>query len=328
MYVKDVVRVVHCDWGAHNHKRAMCIADKIDGKWSIVKIEEAGDARTLLNRLLHGIADNAKLLVGFDFPIGYPHAYGAKAELTGFLKALPCFGQHEWINFFRKAKTQEELSIHRPFYPRSCPTKGFATREIFTTELEIRWQDMFRECELRTEHRTDASPLFWTLGPKAVGTAAMLGWLEILQPIVRDQNRCFGIWPFEGNLNNLLRERRGVIVETYPGECYNHLGFPRNWSGKRSQQKRKACSKYFQDWQKRANATFSHEVELDLKNGFPARDMRSEEDGEDSFDAVVGACSMIDVVEGRRAEGNHSSQRLQAHEGWIFGQKPIERRAR
>lgn len=57
------------------------------------------------------------ILVGFDFPLGLPFAYGIRTGLRGFKEALSVFGQGEWQDFFKVANLPEEVSIRRPFYP-------------------------------------------------------------------------------------------------------------------------------------------------------------------------------------------------------------------
>jgi hypothetical protein len=43
-------------------------------------------------------------------------------------------------------------------------------------------------------------------------------------------------------------------------------------------------------------------------------------DGEDSFDALVGALSMIEVIDGRRMEQPADRSNAEVWEGWILGQ--------
>ncbi|CDZ67044.1 Hypothetical protein NGAL_HAMBI2605_53230 [Neorhizobium galegae bv. orientalis] len=52
-----------------------------------------------------------------------------------------------------------------------------------------------------------------------------------------------------------------------------------------------------------------------IRDGF-----RNGKDGEDRFDAAVGLLGMIDVVEGRRAEGSPDADDVKTWEGWILGQ--------
>ncbi len=77
--------------------------------------------------------------------------------------------------------------------------------------------------------------MFWTLGAKQVGKAAICGWRELLAPALRRNE--ISLWPFEGDLTELLKEARIVVAETYPAETYSHLGIPAGF-GKRRQEGR------------------------------------------------------------------------------------------
>src|SRR5690606_36678987 len=55
--------------------------------------------------------------------------------------------------------------------------------------------DLLRVCERRNGTRGAASPLFWTLGGKQVGKAAILGWKEVLAPALRDPELDVKLWP-------------------------------------------------------------------------------------------------------------------------------------
>jgi len=94
------------------------------------------------------------------------------------------------------------------------------------------------------------------------------------------------------------------------------LGFPRHWSGKTDQNKRRERAVSIFDWADKSKVKMSETVRSQVEDGFG-----SERSGEDPFDALVGACSMIEVVEGRRLEGRCSDESHRRHEGWIFGQK-------
>ena len=65
--------------------------------------------------------------------------------------------------------------------------------------------------------------MFWTLGAKQVGRAAIAGWSQFLVPAL-DRIR---LWPFEGALRDLCSPLSVVVCETYPAEFYGHLGLPR-----------------------------------------------------------------------------------------------------
>ena len=72
--------------------------------------------------------------------------------------------------------------------------------------------------------RGAAEVLFWTLGPKQVGRAAIAGWRDVLIPHLAN----IRLWPFAGSLDKLLAAGGAAVVcETYPSEFYGHLGLPR-----------------------------------------------------------------------------------------------------
>jgi len=316
-----VQRIVHCDWGAKNSKRVMCTADVLNGAWFIGTLSEAGETRTLLQRIRNGLDPRDRVVIGFDFPIGYPQAFGEKAGLGSFVDAVPIFGEGKWEHFFSKTNDANLVSIYRPFYPRTGKPKGSTSEKLHLSALGMQRRDWFRRCELSTSNRDPASPLFWTLGPKAVGTAALCGWQEILQPLLADTNRSFQVWPFEGDLNSILEQGHDVVVETYPAEAYNHIGFPDYWKGKTKQEKRRKRAGDILGWAEKNHVSISEPIRRQIEDGFGA-----EAKGEDPFDALIGICSMIAVVKGVRPEGPEGFRTIEGianHEGWIFGQQSM-----
>ncbi len=295
------------------------MANRRDSGWSIDLLSDVGETSTLLQRTRDDLNGDQRVLIGFDFPIGYPKAYGEMTGCARFLDALPNFGNGEWSDFFSKTDDSELVSIHRPFYPRTGKPKGSTSAQKQEDALGILRPELFRRCERRTCYRNEASPLFWTIGAKQVGSAAMCGWEEILQLLIAEENRGFQIWPFEGDLASMTRSGRDIVVETYPGEAYSHIGFPQFWSGKTTQEKRRARASNILNWTENNHVTVSEQILARIQDGFGP-----ESSGEDPFDAVVGMCSMIEVVEGRRREGPEGFRNLEGitnHEGWIFGQE-------
>ena len=310
-----IERVVHFDWGSKKNKRAMCVANLRDDLWCVDSISIAGNSATLLQDACRNVPPGSKTLIGFDFAIGLPVGYMKQAKLKTFLEAIDVFGDEPWQEFFEKAYHPTEVGIHRPFYPRKSTPKGYTSRSILTDRLGITWEHVFRKCERKTSYRSAASPIFWTLGAKQVGTATMLGWKEVLQPLIRDSSRCIGLWPFEGDLEEILQVKDAAVVETYPNEAYSHLGFPKKWTGKTSHHARKCVSKIILDWGLRSSVKWSEKVLDQIESGFG-----EENDGEDPFDALVGACSMIAVIIGQRPVSSSLDEDSKLREGWIFGQ--------
>lgn len=309
-------RVVHCDWGASSKKRWMATASIAGDSFVASAPTVVGDTVNLLSRLRHDLADDDRLLVGFDFPIGIPSAFARKTSVTDFLSFLRSLEDERGTGFFEKCRTPQEVSLERPFYPKSCRTKGAATRQHLTTGLGLAWQDLYRQCERATSTRGSACPLFWTLGGSQVGTAAINGWREVLVPAVGCSLHLVGIWPFGGDLGWLLEHRKTVIAETYPAEAYAHLGFPLKWNGKRRQERRRDRADNLQNWASDRGVQCDEKLIEDILDGFGAAT-----DGEDRFDAVVGLFGMLDVVLGYRSATVPNNPVVTSVEGWILGQQ-------
>ena len=158
--------------------------------------------------------------------------------------------------------------------------------------------------------RSRAESIFWTVGPKQVGKAALSGWQQILIPALK---RRAHLWPYDGPLR-LLDSNILTIAETYPAEAYQHIGMPRTVR-KRTQDGRKTGGRKILDWALQHNVAFSPKIEETIRDGFGER-----EDGEDPFDAIAGICAMIEVSDGRRAEAPDSTPFSASGEGWILGQ--------
>jgi hypothetical protein len=305
-------RIVHCDWSTNAKKRWIAQADLVDGHFKVTAPRLAPQLPNFFGSLRTGLGQTDRLLVGFDFPIGLPAAYSRAANIALFLDALPKFGAGAWSMFYIKCGVAGEISLHRPFYPRSCPHKGGALKVHLSSGLGISAQDLLRECEIRTLARRTACMLFWTLGPNQAGTAAIKGWEELLAPAVRYTE--IGIWPFQGNLKALLDRTNTVVAETYPAESYGHLGFPDHWTGKTDQTERRNISPVILNWAKKRSVHFDDQTVQQVRDGFgPSRN------GEDPFDALIGLCSMLEIALGHRTEGAPPEEKRLV-EGWILGQ--------
>ena len=166
--------VVHADWGTDPKKRIAAIARlSPEGRYDIestCRVRQDGSPKQRL-----GICPDTRgtALVGFDFPVGVPATYARCAGITSFRAALPEFGGGKWHAFYNVCVTPDDVTLHRPFCPNSCPTAGMCRREDLTAGLGIAWEDLHRECERKTAERPAGSPLFWTLGGKQVGKAAI-----------------------------------------------------------------------------------------------------------------------------------------------------------
>lgn len=297
-------RLVHSDWSVLPAKRWTAVARPSQGGWLIESLAPTPPSGQFLDDCFK---QGTRTLAGFDFPIGLPKAY---TETTGldFLDLLsnPCSARAH--RFFAPAETLFEISPAQPFY-RTHPAGG-RHRDLYERLGCASFDELLRECDKATESRLRAESIFWTVGAKQVGKAALCGWREILIPARRRGAR---LWPFDGPLAALDSDTL-TIAEAYPAEASRHVGI-KGAIGKRSQQGRRAGGHILHEWASRHRVRFDPEIEQRMRNGFGARG-----DGEDAFDALAGLCGMIEVVDGRRAEMPADSIASGKTEGWILGQ--------
>jgi hypothetical protein len=278
--------LAHADWSIDARKRWLARAIlQPCGRYLALPPKPVGTLHDLFARLGAGV------LLGVDFPIGLPRAYALSAGIEHFPTHLAQFGQGSWSAFYEVSRAPSEVCLTRPFYPHMPGKRGTVSRQHLVDGLGV--DDMAalrRRCDLLA----DASPLFWTLGAKQVGKAAICAWRDLLAPALRD-GLDLALWPFDGPLDRLLAGRRTVVAETYPAAAYRHLQLPR--LSKRRQASRQACAPaLFAFAQGRFDLAPC--LEARIGDGFGAT-----ADGEDPFDASVGLFGMLNVVLGHRASG-------------------------
>lgn len=281
-----------------------------------------GDTATYINRLLDEAGARGPVFLGFDFPIGIPRGYAAKAGITDFLSLLPKFGRGPWHDIYDVAGRPEDISLHRPFYPAKSNTLPRPSVRQLLKGLGLEQRaDMLRHAD---RGPPAAAPIFWTVGGNQVGKAALAGWRDIIAPALRSRRKDVGVWPFDGTLEDLLTTRRIIIAETYPGEIYSHLGlrFSRRagigTSGKRTQVDRAGNASRLLGWARKAHVALDPALARLIRAGFgkaPA--------GEDPFDATVGLFGMLNVVFGHRLTGEPDAPAIRMIEGWILGRSTL-----
>lgn len=302
--------VVHADWSMHPGKRWMATA-RLMGKnrYYISAPEPVHEISSWLTRLRSMSSSDASILIGMDFPIGLPRAFAKVAGIREFRTTLPQLGTGQWSEFFMVADNPSEISLTRPFYPNRSGSKGEKQQVHLTQALGFsNIRSLMRRCEIQT----NAAPMFWTLGSKQVGKAAISGWRDFLQPIVLDGSIDHAIWPFDGPLERLTGQGKVILAETYPGALYAPLGL--GTVAKRNQQSRQSCAQILRRWADRAQVELDPSLTQRLASGFGPS-----EDGEDEFDAFVGLCGMLDVVTGRRSIDAPDDVGVKTVEGWMLG---------
>jgi hypothetical protein len=177
--------------------------------------------------------------------------------------------------------------------------------------------ELWRVCDRAHAGRRAGCPLFWTLGAQQVGKAAISFWRDVLGPALR-AGEDVAIWPCDGTLFELLRPGRVVVAETYPGECYSHLGAVLGPGGKRSQVARARAGAALLAWAEAEGVSLAPALVAHIRDGFGPRP-----DGDDAFDTAVGLLGVLNIVLGRRPAGEPSDPVIRAVEGWILGQEQL-----
>mgnify|MGYP006436861907 CR=1 FL=1 len=308
--------VVHADWGSNPEKRWMCVAKLASDHSFFVESPELVGNLDDFWESIHTRTGSVHALVGFDFPIGLPRDYAQVAGIRDFKAALEIFGTGDWATFYDLACEKEEIGIHRPFYPY----RPGGTRQAHLLDglgLSKKSQ-LLRRCERKTSGLGAASPLFWTLGGKQVGRAAIIGWRDVITPALQHSDFELKLWPFDGPLSKLLASNASVVVETYPASACVQLGLGapgRSWS-KTSQDGRGRHAERLLSWARSREVTLSDSLVSQLSDG-----IGSTSGGEDPFDAMIGLLSMIDVLLRDRDKWAPEDPAVHNVEGWILGRE-------
>jgi hypothetical protein len=108
---------------------------------------------------------------------------------------------------------------------------------------------VLRRCDHKHCTGNAASETFWCLGASGVGKATLAGWRDTLRPALKDPNHRFGVWPFDGRLEDSLAVSDAVLAETYPADAHLQLGLAigRPEASKTRQEDRRANAKRLLD---------------------------------------------------------------------------------
>ena len=249
------------------------------------------------------------MFVGFDFPIGVPAHYAARAGVAKFRELLPQLGKGDWSDFFSVCDAPEQISVHRPFYPDG-QRKGRKQEDLCRGHGVSSMKQLLRRCELGGKDRREAGCLFWILGPKQVGKAAISGWRDVLIPAIQATGPVY-FWPFDGPLSLLFARGSMVIAETYPAECYEWLPGKLRGSKRAPNSRKEFCSSWL-SWAARNEIIIDQRLQNEICNGFPTG-------GDDAFDAVVGLLGMIQLCMRIRSFIEPTEADIVDIEGWILG---------
>jgi len=312
--VSGIAVVAHADWsGARDGaaKRQVAIARREGRSWGLDAPVAAGDPARLAPRLA---AASGAALLALDVPIGLPRAFALAhlATHAGFSAWLDALAPD--APFLRPAPVLASVSPERPFFPAG-PVQGEGVKASFLARLGLDGETLLRACDRggRTANGgriARACGLFWTLGGNQVGKAALHAWSALLRPARGEGLR---LWPFDGNLAALARPGAVIAAEAYPAEGYARLGFALP-SAKRTQGWRAAQAGAIHAWARAHRIRLAASLARLVDEGFGPSP-----DGEDGFDATVGALAAIAVAVGADPEGTPDDPAIRAWEGWMLG---------
>lgn len=208
---------ISADWSKHPNKRSVYTADI--GNKRIQKEKYPGTEGWNLKSLLElakKFSRSGPVLVGVDVVLGVPQEYWQRlmqdvnTDRPGsFVQWLGGFDPRSEF-FVGICNHPEEWSVHRPWF--KVP-KGVGALKSFEEKVN---GDMKR----RIDRETNANPVFAVSGiPGVVGGATRDFWQE-LAPHLASGCKDFRIWPFDGELPNLLSNSGIVLAETYPKLAY------------------------------------------------------------------------------------------------------------
>ena len=305
--------IVAADWSKDEAKRWIVVATRDrEGSYLITAAEPSGHGPTLVRRLQTRMHASEGALIGFDYPIGVSRAYAEQAQIMSFPAALMgTFGfAPGWEFFYEPATAVEEISIQRPFFPRNPNQQGYGRQDLADGLGVPHFENLRRVCEQQTGGRPAACPVFWTVGGSPA-KAAIHGWSSTILPALRDEPEVVRIWPFDGELMELLSKPSVVLAEIYPTDARVQLRIDINARG--TQETRQAVAEQLLGGLEALPVRFDDAARVQIVDGFGTAAA-----GEDQFDAMCGLIAMLHVVlgEGYRGTGGEHLQQ----EGWILGQ--------
>lgn len=232
-------RYVIVDWSASNRPRVgkdsvwVCMLDAAGHLWT-ENAPTRGKAEVMIwEALRHLVAGGERVLVGFDFPYGYPAGFAAALGLTGppwlavwrYLAArVQDDGETNANNRFEVAAGINARLDHQAFWGRPA-TQPFdhlsARRDRVVYRLEgedaglAEWREVEAVLRARRHHPQSAWKLF---GNGSVGSQTLTGI-----PVVSRLRHAPGlsgtsaVWPFEVRAPQLPAGRGAVIhAEIWP----------------------------------------------------------------------------------------------------------------
>ena len=219
---------VMVDWSAANVPRTgrdsiwICWRDSAGEKLVNPATRHAAKA-ILADWLATAMSRNARVLMGFDFPFGYPAGFAARLGLSGQpwravwdeIARLVKDDDHNTNNRFDVAAELNERVSGGPFPFWGCPAAS-SRRCLGPKHHRRHERDGLAERRLIDEYMSGAQPCWKLLGAGSVGGQVLTG-LPVVRALRDDPRWCEAarIWPFE---TGLAVEPGGklVMAEVYP----------------------------------------------------------------------------------------------------------------
>ncbi|MDR3521586.1 MAG: hypothetical protein P4L54_08230 [Acidocella sp.] len=301
----------HADWSVDPRKRWVTAAVKTAHGWHLDAPRPVGDVATFLDRLT-AAAGGGAVALGIDCPIGLPAAYAAQlqgfADFPAFLRRLT-----PDVAFFSVARTIDEVSPARPFYPAGS-ISGAGHKLALAKALNLPdTASLSRLVDLRTANRPAGGQLFWTLGANQCGKAGLAAWRDLIVPGLT-QGRV-KLWPFDGALRDLVQPGQIAIAETYPAEALRQLGL-KLLGSKQNQASRAAIAHNIFSVMRQLDAKTSDDLRLQIEAGFGPK-----KSAEDPFDSLIGVLGVINVLSGNRPDTTPFP--ADKWQGWVLGQTDL-----
>ncbi|MEO8033053.1 MAG: hypothetical protein ABI837_01380 [Acidobacteriota bacterium] len=207
--------ILCADWGKEAQKRAVYVADvsarvvrRVSAdRWSVAGVFAEAERWT----------STGSVLAAFDAPLGVPESYLTAlgrlphaAPMETFLDLLT--RARSMPRFYDATTVARDWIVERPFFSVPAGGGGLGGYVDAAARLGV---EMYRQID----RMTGAKAVFIKSGiPGSVGSAACALWQELASQLTRD--RTFKIWPFEGELQDLLQSTSVVVGEMYPRAAY------------------------------------------------------------------------------------------------------------
>lgn len=232
-------RYIAVDWSASNQPKS-----GKDSIWSCLGRNKTSELQTanhrtrreaeawILRQLTAAVRARERIIVGLDFPYGYPAGFAGLLEVEGepwqgiwaYLDHHVNDDGHNVSNRFEvAARVNRQLGRHAPFWGRpkrqAVPGLPFLKEAVYLRSRESRGVSEWRQVEEQL-HRLKMCPQpVWKLaGAGAVGSQSLVGIPVVRRlrdhPALRDVSR---VWPFEVRVPDLRVGSPAIVhAEIWP----------------------------------------------------------------------------------------------------------------